>query len=158
MGSEGTNNGRIEFNVTSEDNAVSSLTQQLAFQHLQQLSGQEHGPQGASVTFFEAQSSYRPRILHVGQKKVSCTFPGCSKMMKKDGLTRHLSEVHFRVVKGVCTRCGKTFPRPYLRRNHEVKCRDWPLGRSRSALKSSIYSAYSFTTPYPMFLSSRVLL
>ena len=124
MGNESNNNSRVGFNVTSDDNTVSSLTQQLAYQYVQQLSGQERDPQG--VSFFETQSSYRqssPMIVHVGQKKVSCTFPGCSKMTRKDGLTRHLSEVHFRVVKGVCTRCGKTFQRPYLRKNHEVKCR-----------------------------------
>ena len=158
MGNEGTNNSRIEFNVTSDDNAVSFLTQQLAFQHVQQLSEQEHGTQGASVAIFETQSSYRQSSPRIIQKKVPCTFHGCSKMIRKDGLTRHLREVHFRVVKGVCTRCGKTFQRQYLKKDHEVNCRGWPLGRSRPALKSSIYSAYSFTIPYPMFSSSRLLL
>jgi len=84
-------------------------------------------PQG--VAFCEKQSFHRQPsskiVRGVGQKKVkvSCTFPGCSTRMRKDGLSRHLNEVHFRVVKGVCTRCGKAFQRPYLKWNHEITCR-----------------------------------
>ena len=84
-------------------------------------------PQG--VAFCEKQSFRQQpssKIVHdIGQKKVkvSCTFPGCSTRMRKDGLTRHLNEVHFRVVKGVCARCGKAFQRPYLKWNHEITCR-----------------------------------
>jgi len=77
-------------------------------------------------TCSDGQTFYRqlcPGIVKAGQKKVQCTWAGCSKVLRKDGLTRHLNEAHLRVVKGVCTRCGQVFKRPYLKRGHEVICR-----------------------------------
>ncbi|KAJ8585519.1 hypothetical protein M405DRAFT_407076 [Rhizopogon salebrosus TDB-379] len=66
----------------------------------------------------------QPRPVVVpGQKKVQCSWAGCSAVVRRDGLTRHKNEIHLRVVKATCTRCGKGFRRSYLKRNHEVTCR-----------------------------------
>ncbi|KAJ8589442.1 hypothetical protein M405DRAFT_841877 [Rhizopogon salebrosus TDB-379] len=55
-------------------------------------------------------------------EKVQCTWPKCSKAIKKSGLSRHINETHLRVVKGVCAHCGRAFQRIYLKNNHEVAC------------------------------------
>ncbi|KAG1749445.1 hypothetical protein EDB19DRAFT_1904546 [Suillus lakei] len=57
-------------------------------------------------------------IVQCSQDKVKCTWPGCSKFVKKDNRTRHVNETHLRKVKAVCAGCGKRFTRPYLRRDH----------------------------------------
>ncbi|OJA13637.1 hypothetical protein AZE42_09889 [Rhizopogon vesiculosus] len=63
-----------------------------------------------------------PRVVQAGQKKVHCPVTGCTKVVRKDGLTRHVNETHFQVVKGYCTRCAKPFKRLDLKRKHEVAC------------------------------------
>ncbi|KAJ8589435.1 hypothetical protein M405DRAFT_817944 [Rhizopogon salebrosus TDB-379] len=78
-----------------------------------------------NYTSYEKQTLYqqsRPGVV-LGQKKVQCSWAGCSAVVRRDGLTRHRNGVHLRVVKATCTRCRKGFQRPYLKRNHEVTCR-----------------------------------
>ncbi|KAG2066376.1 hypothetical protein BDR04DRAFT_1169953 [Suillus decipiens] len=43
-------------------------------------------------------------IVQGGQDKVRCTWPGCSRSVKKNNLTRHVNEMHRRRVKAVCVR------------------------------------------------------
>ncbi|KAG0701093.1 hypothetical protein DFH29DRAFT_585166 [Suillus ampliporus] len=52
------------------------------------------------------------------QEKVRCTQPGCSRVVRKDGLTRHVNQTHLRKVKSVCASCGKGFTRRYMERDH----------------------------------------
>ncbi|KAG1763385.1 hypothetical protein EDD22DRAFT_969439 [Suillus occidentalis] len=72
-----------------------------------------------------ARHDQQPRfsIEQGGQDKVKCTWPGCSKSVKKENLTRHVNEVHRRKVKAVCTRCKKGFSRPYMLRDHICRAR-----------------------------------
>ncbi|OAX39865.1 hypothetical protein K503DRAFT_865095 [Rhizopogon vinicolor AM-OR11-026] len=65
-----------------------------------------------------------PGVVQAGQKEVHCTFNGCTKVIRKDGLTRHVNETHLKVAKGYCTHCARPFKRLYLKRKHEVTCRD----------------------------------
>ncbi|OJA18789.1 hypothetical protein AZE42_12375 [Rhizopogon vesiculosus] len=77
-------------------------------------------------TYCEMQTFYQqpcPRVAQSCMKKVRCTWPGCAKTFRKDGRIRHENEIHRRVVKGACARCGKVFKRPYLKRKHELACR-----------------------------------
>ncbi|OAX39867.1 hypothetical protein K503DRAFT_865098 [Rhizopogon vinicolor AM-OR11-026] len=77
-------------------------------------------------TYCEMQTLYRqprPRFTQSCKKKVQCTWPGCSKTIRKDGRIRHVNEIHLRAVKGVCARCGREFQRTYLKRKHELACR-----------------------------------
>ncbi|KAG2096353.1 uncharacterized protein F5147DRAFT_763570 [Suillus discolor] len=57
-------------------------------------------------------------IAQGSQHKVNCIWPGCSRAIKKDNLTRHVNEVHRRKVKAVCVDCGRKFARPYMLRDH----------------------------------------
>lgn len=61
-----------------------------------------------------------PRLAPVqgGQAQVKCTWPGCSRSVKKNNLTRHVNEMHHRRVKAVCVSCGKGFARPYMLKGH----------------------------------------
>jgi hypothetical protein len=81
-----------------------------------------------SYMYSEEQTFYQqlrpePGFVQVGQKKVQCTL--CSKVVRRDGYTRHVNETHLRAVKGVCTRCRKTFQRKYLKTKHEITCRGY---------------------------------
>ncbi|KAG1807558.1 hypothetical protein EV424DRAFT_233219 [Suillus variegatus] len=66
----------------------------------------------------DQQSSHPIQVAKAGQDKVKCTWPGCSKALRKDSLTRHINETHRRKVKAVCVYCGKRFARPYMLKNH----------------------------------------
>ncbi|KAG2111756.1 hypothetical protein DEU56DRAFT_211646 [Suillus clintonianus] len=50
--------------------------------------------------------------------KVKCTWPGCTRFLQKDSLTRHVNETHRRKVKAVCADCGRKFTRRYLKTAH----------------------------------------
>ena len=58
-----------------------------------------------------------------GQEKVECGWTGCSSVIAKDSLARHVTEVHLRKVKHTCDRCGKAFTRTYEKKKHEPTCR-----------------------------------
>jgi hypothetical protein len=58
------------------------------------------------------------------QEKVECTWHGCSRVVRKDSYTRRVNETHLRKIKAVCAHCERTFPRMYLKKNHEHTCRD----------------------------------
>ncbi|KAG2041305.1 hypothetical protein BDR03DRAFT_946166 [Suillus americanus] len=55
------------------------------------------------------------------QEKVKCTWSGCSRVVKKDNLTRHVNEMHRRKIKAVCNGCGKGFTRPYMMKGHSCR-------------------------------------
>ncbi|KAG1884662.1 hypothetical protein F4604DRAFT_1676769 [Suillus subluteus] len=57
-------------------------------------------------------------IMQGGKDKVKCTWPGCSRTVKKDNLTRHVNEMHQWKVKAVCASCGRGFTRPYMLKVH----------------------------------------
>ena len=62
-------------------------------------------------------------VLQDGQEKVKCMRSGCSSVVNKDNLTRHVNETHRRQVKAVCTSCGKEFQRSYMKKNHICRVR-----------------------------------
>ncbi|KAG2066355.1 hypothetical protein BDR04DRAFT_1106777 [Suillus decipiens] len=66
-------------------------------------------------------------ITQGSQEKVKCTWPGCSRAVKKDNLTRHVNEMHHRKVKAICTGCRKGFVRPYMLKGHvcQAKSREF---------------------------------
>ncbi|KAG2108055.1 uncharacterized protein F5147DRAFT_181567 [Suillus discolor] len=66
----------------------------------------------------DQQSSHPIQVAKADQVKVKCTWPGCSKALRKDSLARHINETHRRKVKAVCVYCGKRFARPYMLKNH----------------------------------------
>ncbi|KIK38756.1 hypothetical protein CY34DRAFT_14848 [Suillus luteus UH-Slu-Lm8-n1] len=72
-----------------------------------------------------ARRGQQPRfpVEQGGQDKVKCTWPGCSRAVKKDNLTRHVNEMHQRKVKAVCTGCRKGFSRPYMLKYHTCPAR-----------------------------------
>lgn len=41
------------------------------------------------------------------QERVKCTWPGCMSILKKDGHTRHVENIHLRKVKAICPRCPR---------------------------------------------------
>lgn len=55
------------------------------------------------------------------QEKVQCTRPGCSSVVNKSNLTRHINEVHERKVKARCASCLKGFARPYMMYDHVLR-------------------------------------
>ncbi|KAG0701087.1 hypothetical protein DFH29DRAFT_1069848 [Suillus ampliporus] len=57
-------------------------------------------------------------IVQGSQDKIKCTQPGCWRVIRKDGLGRHVNETHRRKIKAVCASCGKGFMRPYMERDH----------------------------------------
>ncbi|KAG2041292.1 hypothetical protein BDR03DRAFT_946125 [Suillus americanus] len=57
-------------------------------------------------------------IAQDGRDKVMCTWPDCSRVVQKKGLARHVNEMHRRVVKAVCYRCGNGFTRQYMLKSH----------------------------------------
>ncbi|KAG2753151.1 hypothetical protein P692DRAFT_20829638 [Suillus brevipes Sb2] len=60
-----------------------------------------------------------PHPIEEGTRdKVQCTWPGCSKLVKKGSRTRHVNETHLRKVKTVCAGCGKGFTRSYMKKYH----------------------------------------
>ncbi|KAG1851339.1 hypothetical protein DFJ58DRAFT_728999 [Suillus subalutaceus] len=61
-------------------------------------------------------------IMLGGQKKVKCTWPGCSSILKKDSHTRHVDNIHLRKVKAICSRCGRGFTRTYAKTKHKLTC------------------------------------
>ncbi|KAG2096351.1 uncharacterized protein F5147DRAFT_818498 [Suillus discolor] len=76
-------------------------------------------------------SVYEPESVPIQVKdKIKCTWYGCSALVKKDNLRRHVKEVHEGKIKAVCAGCGKEFKRPYQMDEHIVRtrCRSVPLG------------------------------
>ncbi|KAG2053280.1 hypothetical protein BDR06DRAFT_483706 [Suillus hirtellus] len=55
------------------------------------------------------------------QEKVQCTRPGCSSVVSKSNLTRHVNEVHERKVKARCASCLKGFARQYMVYDHILR-------------------------------------
>lgn len=76
---------------------------------------------GPSVGHYHRQ--YLP-IVRDGEDKVKCMWPGCSGVIRKDSYTRHVNEVHKRLIKAICATCGKKFLRPYMKKTHICPSRD----------------------------------
>ncbi|KAG2363086.1 hypothetical protein BDR07DRAFT_1609058 [Suillus spraguei] len=55
--------------------------------------------------------------------KVKCTWNGCSALVNKDNLTRHIKEVHEGQIKAVCAGCRREFKRPYQLNEHILRSR-----------------------------------
>ncbi|KAG2066353.1 hypothetical protein BDR04DRAFT_1144909 [Suillus decipiens] len=53
--------------------------------------------------------------------KVKCTWNGCSALVNKDNLTRHVKEVHEGQIKAVCAGCRREFKRPYQLSEHILR-------------------------------------
>ncbi|KAG2041295.1 hypothetical protein BDR03DRAFT_714398 [Suillus americanus] len=60
-------------------------------------------------------------VVQGNQEKVKCTWSGCSRVVKKDNIARHVNEMHRRRIKVVCGECGKGFARPYMMKNHNCR-------------------------------------
>ncbi|KAG2048346.1 hypothetical protein BDR06DRAFT_1013124 [Suillus hirtellus] len=123
--------GPLGFTSTlPEDLPISRLPQDLLTSGTDRLCAPEFLPQ--DDTYFDEktmsepessashgqQSSHPIQVAKVDQDKVKCTWPGCSKALRKNSLTRHINETHRRKVKAVCVYCGKRFARPYMLKNH----------------------------------------
>ncbi|KAG2139078.1 uncharacterized protein EDB93DRAFT_1164015 [Suillus bovinus] len=82
----------------------------------------QHGMYSERQTL--SSSSTRRDEPCIMQDKVQCTRPGCSSVVNKNCLTRHINEVHERKVKARCAGCGKGFARPYMLEDHirRAKC------------------------------------
>ena len=80
-----------------------------------------------------------------GQEKVKCGRIGCSSVVPKAGLTRHVTEIHLRKIKHICNRCGRAFTRMYLKKNHEPTCRGRKFGGHSVVIR--ICSAFLPTSP-----------
>ncbi|KAG2139079.1 uncharacterized protein EDB93DRAFT_1164024 [Suillus bovinus] len=83
----------------------------------------EYDIYSAAKTLSESSTSqdkrHVPRSIAQGsQDRVNCSWPGCSRAVRKDNLTRHVNEMHRRKVKATCTGCGKGFARPYMLNEH----------------------------------------
>ncbi|KIK43952.1 hypothetical protein CY34DRAFT_803181 [Suillus luteus UH-Slu-Lm8-n1] len=61
-------------------------------------------------------------IVPGDQERVKCTWPGCMSVLKKDGHTRHVENIHLRKVKAICPRCEREFTRTYAKTKHELTC------------------------------------
>ncbi|KAG2743310.1 hypothetical protein P692DRAFT_20747927, partial [Suillus brevipes Sb2] len=82
----------------------------------------QHGTYSEGETFPGASSRLKQQlplpIEQGSQDEVQCTWPGCSKLVKKASRTRHVNETHLRMVKTVCASCGKGFARSYMKKYH----------------------------------------
>ncbi|KAG1856947.1 hypothetical protein C8R48DRAFT_297616 [Suillus tomentosus] len=101
--------------------ASSSVSHELGTQSFQKslpeddTCSEEQTLSGPSVR--RHQRLYLP-VVQDGEDKVKCMWSGCSSVIKKDSYTRHVSEVHKRRFKAVCTTCRKEFLRPYMKKTH----------------------------------------
>ncbi|KAG2096355.1 uncharacterized protein F5147DRAFT_778404 [Suillus discolor] len=74
----------------------------------------QHGTYSEGQTLSSSSARRDEQLL----PKVRCTQPGCSSVVNKSNLTRHINEVHERKVKARCASCGKGFTRPYMMEDH----------------------------------------
>ncbi|KAG1728717.1 uncharacterized protein EDB91DRAFT_1313361 [Suillus paluster] len=68
----------------------------------------QHDTYSEGQTLFDSSEPLLPNAQG-SQDKVKCTWPGCSRFVKKENRTRHVNEMHRRKVKAVCAGCGKGF-------------------------------------------------
>ncbi|KAG1799268.1 uncharacterized protein HD556DRAFT_1439674 [Suillus plorans] len=95
---------------SSDPDGYESMAQDFVPQH--STYSEEQTPSSSSVEHDE-QSPV--------QERVQCTRPGCSSVVNKSNLTRHINEVHERKVKARCASCGKGFARPYMMDDHILR-------------------------------------
>ncbi|KAG2070438.1 hypothetical protein BDR04DRAFT_1155468 [Suillus decipiens] len=86
-----------------------------------------HGahPDGQAASGSSTKLDEQPLVTVVQgvQEKVRCSWSGCSRVVKKENLSRHVNEVHRRRIKVVCNQCGNGFARPYLMRDHNCRAK-----------------------------------
>lgn len=97
-----------------------------AAQPFQGIYFEEHVPSSSSARPDKQLSAPVAQASQV-KDKVKCTWNGCSALVNKDNLTRHVTEVHERKIKAVCVGCGREFKRPYQMNEHILQYR---CGRS----------------------------
>jgi hypothetical protein len=97
-----------------------------AAQPFQGVYFEEHVPSSSSARPDKQRSAPVAQSSQV-KDKVKCTWNGCSALVNKDNLTRHVKEVHERKIKAVCVGCGREFKRPYQMHEHIIQYR---CGRS----------------------------
>ncbi|KAG2112742.1 hypothetical protein BD769DRAFT_56606 [Suillus cothurnatus] len=85
----------------------------------------QHGPRSEGETLPGSSSRLDPQsslpTVQGNQDKVKCTWPGCSKFVKKWSRTRHVNETHLQKVRAVCESCGRGFTRLYMKKDHVCK-------------------------------------
>ncbi|KAG2112732.1 hypothetical protein BD769DRAFT_1674023 [Suillus cothurnatus] len=89
-------------------------------QPLQGIYFEEHVPSSSSARPDEKLSVPVVQASRV-EDKVKCTWYGCSTLVNKDNLTRHVSEVHEGKIKVVCEGCGRAFKRLYQMNEHILR-------------------------------------
>jgi hypothetical protein len=78
---------------------------------------EEHVPSSSSARPDEQLSVPIAQVSQV-KDKVKCPWHGCSALVNKDNLNRHIKEVHEGKIKVVCAGCGKEFKRSYQLNEH----------------------------------------
>jgi hypothetical protein len=81
---------------------------------------EEHVPSSSSARPDEKPSVPVVQASRV-EDKVKCTWYGCSTLVNKDNLTRHVSEVHEGRIKVVCEGCRRPFKRLYQMNEHILR-------------------------------------
>ncbi|KAG1799265.1 uncharacterized protein HD556DRAFT_1439671 [Suillus plorans] len=56
--------------------------------------------------------------VKVGRPRVKCPWDKCPKFISKDGLGRHINEVHEKKIVAICSRCKKDFTRTNVMTHH----------------------------------------
>ncbi|KAG1763378.1 hypothetical protein EDD22DRAFT_952371 [Suillus occidentalis] len=83
---------------------------------------EEYAPSSSSARPDEQLSGPVAQVRQI-KDKIKCPRYGCSAFVKKNGLTRHINEVHEGKIKVVCAGCGRAFKRPYQLHGHILRSR-----------------------------------
>ncbi|KAG2139085.1 uncharacterized protein EDB93DRAFT_1164067, partial [Suillus bovinus] len=99
------------------DIRLDSIYDEPAAQPFQGIYVEEPIPSNSSARP-DAQLSVPVVRANRAKDKVRCTRDGCSALLNKDSLARHVEEVHEGKIKATCTNCGKMFKRSYQMDEH----------------------------------------
>ncbi|KAG1897357.1 uncharacterized protein F5891DRAFT_1192073 [Suillus fuscotomentosus] len=83
----------------------------------------DSSPRGTSDSVYKPAARLFAPVVQASQAKdkVKCTRDGCSTLVNKDNLTRHINEVHEGKIKAVCPGCRQGFKRPNLMKEHILR-------------------------------------